>query len=298
MTTSRFPIRLIALDIDGTLVGEDGVIGERTRRAVTEAVARGVLVSLFTGRMSLSALRFARVLGLRQPIVACQGAVIREMPPPGSPRMGRLLVHRPLSAAVAREVVTWSRGVGLEPHLNHLETMILPADDPRADDYSRFIGSRLRLVADIESSIVHPVTKVLSVGRGNRGLELLAAAEAAFEGRAVPTLSNPHFLEFVAPGVSKGRAVSWLARRLGIPLGQAMAIGDQLNDLEMIEAVGHGVAMPTAPAAVTAVARHVAPPLEDEGVAQMVERLVLGWSAGLGEVGPPATVGAHATGLG
>ena len=62
-------------------------------------------------------------------------------------------------------------------------------------------------------------------------------------------MSHPRFLEFVAPGVSKGRAVAWLAHRAGIPMGQVMAIGDSLNDVEMIGDAGHGAAMPTAPCA-------------------------------------------------
>jgi hypothetical protein len=96
-----------------------------------------------------------------------------------------------------------------------------------------------------------------------------------FAGLADVTISHPRFLEFVAPGVSKGRAIRWLARRLGIPLGATLAIGDQWNDLEMLAEVGHGAAMPTAPAAVRAVARYVAPPVGAEGVAALIESLVL-----------------------
>ena len=74
--------------------------------------------------------------------------------------------------------------------------------------------------------------------------------------------------------------VRWLARRLGVPLPQCIAIGDQYNDLEMISEVGHGVAMPSAPAGVQAAARHVAPPVGEEGAAQMIERIALdGWRA-------------------
>lgn len=89
------------------------------------------------------------------------------------------------------------------------------------------------------------------------------------------TISHPKFLEFVAPGVSKGRAVRWLARHFGVRLGATLAIGDQWNDLEMLATVGHGAAMPSAPAAVQAVARYIAPPLSEEGVASMIEALVL-----------------------
>ena len=89
------------------------------------------------------------------------------------------------------------------------------------------------------------------------------------------TISHPQFLEFTAPGVSKGRAIRWLARRMRIPLGAVLAIGDQWNDIEMLAEVGHGAAMPTAPVEVRAAARYVAPPLAEEGVARMIEALVL-----------------------
>ena len=88
MLEPDLPIRLIALDIDGTLVGEDQVIGDRTLAAVAEAMRRGIAVSLVTGRMATSALPFADALGLTGPLVAQQGAMIRAMPPsrgPGAP---------------------------------------------------------------------------------------------------------------------------------------------------------------------------------------------------------------------
>jgi len=270
-----FPIRLLALDIDGTLVGDDLVIGKRTRAAVSKAAARGVAVSLVTGRMVSSAMRFARELKLTGPIVGYQGGLIREMPQPGSNRIGRLLVHTPLAAATARDVLLWTREHGLDPHVNHLERFILRADDPRADDYSAFMGARAELVPDIVEATTHPVTKVLAVGEPPRPQELATEAAARFAGTADVTISHPRFLEFVAPGVSKGRAIRYLSRRLGIPLGATLAIGDQWNDLEMLSEVGHGAAMPTAPLAVRSVARYVAPPVAEEGVAAMIEALVL-----------------------
>ena len=130
------------------------------------------------------------------------------------------------------------------------------------------------------SWIRHPVSKVLAVGDPGRPMEFLEAARAHFAGRAEVTVSHPEFLEFLAPGVSKGQAVRWLARRLGIPLDQALAMGDQFNDLEMIAGTGHGVAMPSSRPVSKAVARYLAPPLEEEGAAQIIEGLVLGWRRG------------------
>ena len=237
-TEPGFPVRLVALDIDGTLVGDDLVVGPRTIDAVRAAKARGVAVSLVTGRMVSSAMRFARELGLTDPIIGYQGGLIRAMPEPGSTRLGKLLVHTPLRPATARAVVAWTREHGLDPHLNHLERFILRADDPRADDYSAFMGARAELVPDLLEAIDHPITKILAVGEPPLPTELAPAAAAAFAGVADVTISHPRFLEFVAPGVSKGRAIRWLARRLGIPLAQTLAIGDQWNDIEMLAEVG------------------------------------------------------------
>lgn len=268
------PIRMIALDIDGTLVDDDLALGERTRAAIGRAVHRGIRVSLVTGRMTSSAIRFAVSLGLRDPIIGYQGALAREMPLRAD-RVGRLLRHTPLPADVARDVVVWSRSVGLDPHANHLEELIIPADDPQVDDYSAFLGTRAIRVPDLADWIRRPITKIVAVGAPGRPSALLDAARDRFRGRSDVTVAHPRFLEFVAPGVSKGQAVRWLARRQGVPLGQVLAIGDQLNDIEMIAAVGHGTAMPQAPLEVVAAARYVAPPLEEEGAGEMIARLAL-----------------------
>jgi Cof subfamily protein (haloacid dehalogenase superfamily) len=270
-----FPIRLIALDIDGTIIGDDHVVTARTIEAVRGAMERDVAVSLVTGRMVSSAMRFARELGLTGPIVGYQGGLIRAMPPQDTRRIGRLLMHTPLQADVARRILTWTRDHGLDPHVNHLERFILRADDPKADDYSAFMGARAELVPDLLEAIDHPVTKVLAVGEPPLPVEVAPEARAECAGLAAVPSSHPRFLEFVAPGVSKGRAIRYLARRLHIPLAATLAIGDQWNDLEMIAEVGHGTAMPTAPAAVRATARYVAPPLEEDGAARMIEELVL-----------------------
>jgi len=269
------PIELIALDIDGTLVGDELEIGPRTRAAVHAARRNGVVVSLVTGRMVSSALRFARELELDAPIVGYQGAIIRAMPAAGSKRLGRLFVHTPLRADVAREIVSWTRSVGLDPHLNHLERFIVRSDDPRADDYSAFMGSDADLAQDLLASIRHGVSKVMAAGEPPLPVDLLASARERFAGRADVTVSHPRFIEFVAPGVSKGRGVRWLARRHGIKLGAVLAVGDQWNDLEMLLEVGHGAAMPTAPVEVLDAARYIARPLAEEGVASLIESLVL-----------------------
>jgi Cof subfamily protein (haloacid dehalogenase superfamily) len=298
MAEPRLPILLIALDIDGTLVGENLVVGQRTIDAVAEARRRGIHVCLVTGRMATSAVPFAETLGLTGPVVAQQGAMVRMMPASGAVRPGRLLYHRPLRPEITQEVVRWCQERDLTPHFNYLEWMIVGSNEERLDEYRLFVGDRLRIIPDVAVRAAGLVTKVVAIGNGNHSLDVLDEGRARFAGRAEVTLSHPRFLEFLAPGVSKGLGVRWLARHFRVPLAQCLAIGDQYNDLEMISEVGHGVAMPSAPAAVQAAARFVAPPVGEEGAAQMIERIALeGWrGAGSGAaegygVGPDAAGG-------
>jgi len=282
---AAFPVRMVVLDIDGTLVGETLQIGPRTRAAIDAATARGVIVSLATGRMPSSAVVFANHLRLTAPLVGHQGGVIRAMPsrtepprelsPKARGRVGRVLHHAPLSAAAVREAILWCRERGLDPHINDLERIVVWRDDPSFDDYSAYLGGDARVVPDLLAAVRRPMSKVIAVGAPGRPMALVEEARRSFAGRADVTVSHPRFLEFVAPGVSKGRAVAWLAHEAGVPLGQVMAIGDSLNDLEMIADAGHGAAMPTAVSEVRRVARYVAGPVDDDGVGILIEQLVL-----------------------
>lgn len=270
----EFPIEMIALDIDGTLVDDDLALADHTVAVIHRAVRRGIRVSLVTGRMTSSAIRFAESLGLSEPVVGYQGALIRKMPR-GIGEVGTMLLHRPLAAGVARSVVTWARERGLDPHINHLERLVLRADDPQVDDYSAFLGTRATRAADLLAWIQRPVTKIVAVGPEGLPARLLGEARATFAGRADATVAHPRFLEFVTPGVNKGMAVRWLARRAGVPMGRVLAIGDQLNDLEMLATVGHGAAMPSGPDDLIRTARYIALPLAMTGSADMIERLAL-----------------------
>ncbi len=275
----------MALDIDGTLVGPDARLSPRIRAAVAGAVERGVRVSLATGRRSVSAVGFANQLGLSEPIIAHQGAVIRAMPRrreavlgedvPQRGRVGRLLYHRPMEPDAIRDAIAWCLGHGLDAHVNNLEEILAAADDPRFEDYSSYYGNDATFVPDLVAAVDRPMTKVISVGEPPAPMELIGEARRLFAGRASPTVSHPRFLEFVADGVCKGRAVARLAHRAGIPQGQVLTIGDALNDLEMIADAGHGTAMSSSPVELWPSARYLAAPVEEDGAAAVIEALVL-----------------------
>jgi HAD superfamily hydrolase (TIGR01484 family) len=276
---------MVALDIDGTLVGHDMLLSERLVAAVGEAVRRGVKVTLATGRMPSSAVVFANRLGLEEPIIGHQGAIVRAMPtglrrrtvapPPNRGRIGRILSHQPMPAEVIREAVRWCFDNGLNPHINTVERMIVQADDPNVADYSAYLGTDAETVEDLARDIRTPMSKVIAVGEPGLPMALIGEARRVFAGRANATVSHPRFLEFVADGVSKGRAVAWLAHRNGIAPGQVLALGDALNDVEMIADAGHGAAMASAVPEVQLAARYIADPVDQDGAAALLEALVL-----------------------
>jgi len=282
---AAFPVRLVALDIDGTLIGSDARLSPRIRAAVSEAIARGVRVSLATGRRPVSAVGFASQLNLSEPIIAHQGAVIRAMPRrreavrsevvPQRGRVGRLLYHKPMEPDVIRDAIAWCLARDLHAHVNDLEEILAAADDPHFEDYSAYYGTDAIFVPDLAAVVDRPMTKVVASGEPPAPMQLIGEARRQFAGRASPTVSHPRFLEFVADGVSKGRAVAWLAHRAGIPLGQVLTIGDALNDQEMIADAGHGAAMSSAPVELWPSARYLAPPVEEDGAALLIEALVL-----------------------
>lgn len=279
-----FPIRLLALDIDGTLVGQDMTLSERLVSAIDRAVRKGVKVSLATGRMPSSAVVFANRLGLAEPIIGHQGAIVRAMPSParraavsGSPLrgpIGRILSHQPLAHDVAADAVRWCFANGLHPHINAVERIIVAEDDPNFADYSAYLGREAETVRDL-TVVSARASKVIAVGEPGLAMALIGEARRQFAGRASPTVSHPRFLEFVAPGVSKGRAVAWLAHRAGIPMGQVLAMGDALNDFEMISDAGHGAGVASGPAEVQLAGQYIAPPVEEDGAAALIEALVL-----------------------
>ncbi len=275
MTGTDLPVRLLALDLDGTLVGRDLVIRPRVVRAVRAAVESGVVVTIATGRMYRSSLPFAKALGVVAPIICYQGAYVRELPASdGAP--GAVLLHRTMPGGVAVEAIAWARARGFDPHVNVEDRLIMQAGEATSEDYERRSGIGAEFVPDLPRAIRGPVTKVLAVGLPPLPETSLPEARAAFEGRAQVTVSHPSYLEWNAPGVTKGGAVRWLAGRLGIPLGQVMAIGDQYNDAEMLAEVGHGVAMGGSPEPVRAAARHVTASIEEDGAALAIEAIVLG----------------------
>lgn len=267
-------IKLLALDLDGTLFGDDLFISDRTRSAIQGAQEAGVLVTIATGRMFVSAAQIAANLHIDAPLICYQGALIRDT------STKEILYHKTIPLHLAQEIITGATDEGVHLNLYLNDEIFAARITPGALFYSKInMDIRINEVGDLESWLrgqhgAEP-TKLVIITDPEQTDQVLAHFTQLYGSKLQVTKSHPRFTEFTNIECSKGRALAFLARYCNVDRGEVMAIGDGLNDLDMIEWAGHGVAMGTSPEAVLKVARTVCPALNEDGAADAIERFVL-----------------------
>jgi Cof subfamily protein (haloacid dehalogenase superfamily) len=262
--------KLIAADLDGTLMGEDAIISPKVKDAVRLAMEKGVRFTIATGRTFDSALLFAQELGINAPLICYQGGLIKDR------LSGQVIYEQSVPLPLVQEAVRFTRQRGL--HLNvyldgraYVERMT-----PEARYYTGIAKAAVYPVGDILAFLDRDPMKFILVLSDDRATgPLIAELGALFAGRMRFVRSYPRFVEGIPLGVSKGHALALLAAHLGIPLGETIGIGDNDNDLELMEQAGLGVAMGNASPMVKAAADYIAPPVDEEGVVEIIERFVL-----------------------
>jgi hydroxymethylpyrimidine pyrophosphatase-like HAD family hydrolase len=283
-------IRLLALDLDGTLLNSRGRITERNRTALEQARAGGVHVALVTGRRFRDARPIALDLGLDVPLIAHNGALTKH-----ALTLDTVAVL-PLPLSAARKALQVGRAARADPLLSddHEGPGLLVYDHLRGDNqavqayvaWARRIhgeeGSQaVRQVDSLEEYLDHePVHLAFSGGCVEmQTLETLLLRELGTSIRVFfTTYPNRDFalLDVVHPEASKARGVAAAAAELGICREEVMAIGDNLNDLEMLSYAGTGVVMGNAEPSLHDIEGVFATTTNDEdGVAQAIERFIL-----------------------
>jgi Cof subfamily protein (haloacid dehalogenase superfamily) len=264
-------IRLLAIDLDGTLVNDRLEMDPRDVAAVKAASAAGVTVVLATGRMFKSSLTYAKPLELTGPIINYQGAVVREI------ASGEVWHRCELTVSMQQRVLTFA-----EPrdwHVNAYvdERVYTARPRPEADLYARIAMVPYEAVGPLSKWVSQDSTKMVLVDLDPADVPARIAELTAWMGDvARVTRSLDWFVEVVNPQVSKARALALVADRLGIARAEVCAIGDNLNDEDMVSWAGFGVAMGNAPEALKAVAKYVTERIGEAGVAQVIERYVIG----------------------
>jgi len=265
---------MVVADIDGTLLTSDRRITPGVAAAVRAAQARGVRVCLATGRIWLSAEPYVRRLGADPPAILYNGGLVYDF------ATGAVLRRVPLDAAQARAALEILRGIPeVQPHLYVDDRVFTSRANELTERYRRKDGLPVEEVGDLVAFLSREPMKILIIG-ARADLERAAAQLARLPLPIHTVFSEETYLEVLPPGSSKGAALAFVAERLGIPLGDVIAVGDNLNDLEMLQAAGLGVAMGNAPEALRARASYVAPANDQEGLRAVIERFVLGGAQG------------------
>ena len=261
------PIRLIALDLDGTLFDFSFQFSSRVRSAITQAQQHGVAVTLATGRSITSTRPFAQELDIREPLICYQGGWIAET-------NGRVLHRVALDRNLAAQMIDFAQAHNWHVNLYCDGQLYLTELRHPLSFYEGLLNPAAQHVSDLHALLDRDPDKVLIVTEGN-GDEILAGLRERFDGQMEIVRSHDLFIEANPLNVDKGIGLAWLAGHLGVPQSQVMAVGDQDNDTPMVAWAGLGVAMGNGSAACKAAADWIAPPISDDGVAAAIERFVL-----------------------
>ncbi len=267
-------IKLIAMDVDGTLFGDDLIVSPRNLAAIQAARARGVHVTIATGRTFSATRALAATLGIDAPLICYQGAWVRD------PANGTTLLHATVARPLATEVIGLARAAGQQCNVYIDDQIYVEELQPESAIYFH-LNRRTPpipvadLVALVRDAPEDPTKLVLILPTEAETDATITTLQAYFGERVYVTKSHPNFAEVINPQVNKGTALAAVAAHFHLSQAETMAVGDGMNDLPMLQWAGLGVAMGQAYPEVQAAADVVTASLVEDGLAQAIERYVL-----------------------
>ena len=272
--------RLAAVDIDDTLVGPDGVISAANAAAVSQLLTNGTHVVLASGRSHTNMLPFHRALGLpRGPVISAQGAVVQDS------ATGAVRFSHAIPAAEVGDVTRDGRARGFavqhyRPGGIHVDTRTRWTEYDQTRNSEPHVHVDDLLTSSEHGGTPHDVAKIIWLGDPDAITGSVAETHAHYDARLAVTRTDPPYLEFSAPNVSKATALAEVAEALGVARAHVVAFGDGNNDAPMLAWAGLGVAMPHAAATARAAADVIGPDGDPESALARAIALVLDDGAG------------------
>jgi len=262
--------KLVVADLDGTLLNDRTEITGRALRAIAAFHEAGGYFTYATGRTDESAKMFAEQAGVKAPGISFNGGKIVSIPD------GRVIYETFLDAGCAKAAFKALR--------EYKKDVVVYMDTCRfvgeyTDVVDRYLD-RVRLSAQVVGDIDRAIgdgaglKKMIVIDPKHESDLIISTAKPLFGEKYNFVMSSPEFYEFLPPGTSKGAALKILAGYLGIGLDETAAIGDHLNDVSMIAAAGLGVAVANAAPEALAAARYITASNDDDGVAELLEKLL------------------------
>lgn len=241
--TERMNKKAIFLDLDGTLLTDEKKITEENRRAIDDALAAGHSVIIATGRPLSSAVLQAEALGLTGEgcyLITFNGGILYDMG--NRSVLFKKTISRIDTAAVFEEAN--QRQIHIQTYEGDHVLVEKRCDDEDVRIYCSLIQIGYRTIDSIRNIKEEPV-KLLAIDRRDRDRARAFRDWIVehFRGTLDSYFSSGQFVEIVPAGMDKGYALRRMAERIGVPLSDTIAVGDEANDLQMIRAAGLGVAM-------------------------------------------------------
>lgn len=273
--TLKHPFKLLVVDIDGTLLDRDGNISSEDEKALAKVRAMGMYFSLCTGRSMLSSKSVINHLALDGFHIFFDGALV------SSPDASREVYARPIKKSVVREIVEYAHEHDLNLEIFSVNKFFTERESWTTEIRRQFFGIE-PVITDL--STLWDKERVIKANLLTTNAQEVAKAEALmrhFKGALVfshggtPAYPGVDFLNILAAGVSKGKALEALVNHLGISLAEVIAIGDGSNDIPLLSTAGLAIAMGNATDTVKAVADHVTEDVDHSGLAKAIERFLL-----------------------
>lgn len=269
---------LVVSDFDGTLLRRDDTISERTVRAIRAYTEAGGTFAVSTGRSYASIVQRLGELGITGdvPVMCCQGAIMRTA------ISGKILSVLPMTNAAAVAFLRRAADMGGAVQFYTPDEVIVPYLNENNAEYFRANRITPRIEKDLFAAAENctaPILKVLAVVRPDVR-ETMRACFGAVDGLQTFT-SGPWLYEAVSTHAGKENGLRAACAYLGIPLSRCAAIGDERNDVGMIAAAGLGVAVANALPEAKAAAKMIAHSCDEDGVAEVLERILSGGYGGL-----------------
>jgi Cof subfamily protein (haloacid dehalogenase superfamily) len=262
--------KLVAFDVDGTLVGRNLTISPRVKAAIEQMQRAGIAGCLVTGRMYRATLPFARELGFAAPIVCYQGAAVID------PASDEIIAHCAIENGVVRELIDSAEAERLHLQLYRNDEYYCESRNRFSDLYASLAMTEPVVVPSLRETFAYsPATKAVVVADAPVAAAYAKKMSERLGKRAYVTRSLPEFVEMLNPQVDKGDALRLVAARLGARMDEVVAIGDSWNDAPLLRAAGFGIAMGSAPSELRDVAGAVVADVANDGVAEAIERYVL-----------------------
>lgn len=265
-------IHLVAIDLDGTLLNSAKEITDTTSTILrTVRETRGVHVVLATARPPRSVLPFHELLDLDTPMINYNGALVFD------PTCSRVIMHRPIAPKTARRVVDVARGVypGVLVSGEILDRLHTDRFDAAYATETDKLGLAQPDVSPVDRWMTEAITKLLLLGEPDPLMDAALAVRRALRHQVTLMRTEPTLIQVTHPTVSKAAALKTVAGELGIPREQVMAIGDNANDVTMLEWAGIGVAMENAAPEAIAAADMVTDHHDADGAAKAIHRVIV-----------------------